>query len=316
MKTIRQQLLMHRSIESVSMVNQPVVQIGSATTGVDWDGRDTSFRPKVAQLSADADLLNTMHFKMEEGRWFENSGDGDKNNYILNETAVRELNIRKPVIGQRFSLHGQSGRIVGVVKDFHYKSLHEKVGSLVIFNNPDWWNFFMIRINGQNAASAIQSAEDVWKIFVPGIPMEYNFLDERFNDLYRQDKLASELILVFAFIAVLISTLGLFGLASFASEQRTKEVGIRKILGASLSSIGVLLSKDFVKLVAIAFIIASPLTWWAMNRWLDNFAYRINMSWWMIALSGMFAFVIALIITNYHAVKAGLRNPVKSLRME
>jgi putative ABC transport system permease protein len=316
MKTIQQQLLTHSTIESVSMVNQPVVQIGSASTGADWEGRNSSFKPKVAQLSADADLLKTMHFKMEEGRWFENSGESDKNNFILNETAVRELNIHQPVIGQRFSLHGQSGQIVGVVKDFHYKSLHEKVGSLVIFNNPDWWNFFMVRIHSQNATSAIQSVEDVWKKFAPGVPIEYSFLDERFNDLYRQDKLASELILVFALIALVISALGLFGLAAFASEQRTKEVGIRKILGASLPSIGVLLSKDFVKLVAIAFIIASPLAWWAMNSWLNNFAYRINMSWWMIGLSGLLAFVIALIITNYHAVKAGLQNPVTSLRSE
>jgi putative ABC transport system permease protein len=314
MQTLRQQFMALSAIESVSMVNQPVVRIGSATTGADWNGRDTSFQPKLAQLSADAGLLNTMHFQMAEGRWFEPSGDFDKKNFILNETAVRELNIHKPVIGQRFSLHGQTGQIVGVVKDFHFKSMHEKIGSLIIFNNPEWWNFFMLRISSGNASNAIRSVEKVWKQFAPGVPMEYNFLEERFNDLYKQEQQASVLILVFSVLAVIISSMGLFGLAAFAVEQRTKEVGIRKVLGASISSIGALLSRDFVKLVAIAFIIASPIAWWVMHSWLENFAYRIKMSLWMIGLSGILAFTIALIITNYHAVKASLKSPVKSLR--
>jgi putative ABC transport system permease protein len=253
---------------------------------------------------------------MAAGRWFEESNVSDRNNFILNETAVRELNIHKPMIGQRFTLHGKTGMIVGISKDFHFKSMHEKVGSLVIFNNPEWWSYFMVRATPGNASNAIRSIEKVWKQFAPGIPVEYSFLDERFNELYRQDQLASVLILSFAIIAIIISGMGLFGLAAFASEQRTKEVGIRKILGASMASIGVLLSKDFVKLVIVAFIIAAPLAWFAMNSWLENFAYRISMSWWMVGLAGIFALLIALTITNYHAVRAGLKNPADSLRTE
>jgi ABC-type antimicrobial peptide transport system permease subunit len=316
MKTMQQELSLQSPIETVSMVNQPVVRIGSATTGIDWDGHDSSFRPKVAQLSADASLLKTMHFTMAAGTWFNPGSQSDKNNYILNETAVRELNIHQPVIGQRFTHHGKSGIISGVVKDFHFKSLHEKVGSLIIFNDPEWWNYFMIRTKGKNAAGTVAAIEASWKKLAPGTPLEYSFLDERFNELYRQDKLASELIFIFAGIAVLISALGLFGLAAFATEQRTKEVGIRKILGASLPNIGLLLSRDFVKLVVIAIVIASPLAWWAMNSWLNNFAYRIDMKLWMSGMAGVFALLIALLITNYHALKAGLQNPAIRLRTE
>jgi putative ABC transport system permease protein len=316
MQTIKQELLNHTSIENIALVNQPMVQIGSATTSADWDGRDTSFRPKVSQLSADAGLQKTMRLKMAEGRWFELSSEMDTHNFILNEAAVREFNIRTPVIGQRFSLHGETGRIIGVVRDFNFRSMHEKTGPLVIFNNAGWWNYFLIRTTPQNAAGAVEAVENTWKQMMPGIPFEYSFLDEKFDDLYKQDQQASLLIFIFAVIAVFISALGLFGLASFAAEQRTKEIGIRKILGATFASIGALLSRDFIKLVGIAVIIASPLAWWAMSSWLQNFAYRITMSWWMIGLAGIMAFGIALVITCFHAVKANRRNPVSSLRSE
>ena len=316
MQTMQQQLAALSAVENVSMVNQPLVKIGSSTTGADWDGRAENVKPKVAQLSADAGLAETMHLQLAEGRWFQPANASDKNNFILNETAVRELGIRKPVIGQRFTMHEKTGQIVGVVKDFHYRSMHEKVGSLVVFNNPEWWNYFMIRTKSGDAGRAILAVEKVWKQFAPGIPMEYSFLDERFDQLYRQDQLVSTLVLLFAVITVIISAMGLFGLAAFATERRLKEIGIRKILGASPASIGGLLSRDFIKLVVIAFILASPVAWWFMNSWLENFAYRIDMSWWMIGLSGVLAMLIALLITNYHAVRAALKNPVISLRSQ
>ncbi len=316
MQTIRQQLLRESPVASVSMANQPVVRISSATTGGDWDGRDSNLAPKLAQLSADPTLAGTMQFQMASGRWFYAEGKSDAGNVILNETAVRELAIHQPVLGQRFVFHGRSGQIVGVVKDFHFKSMHEKIGPLVVFNNPDWWNFFLIRTRPGNTAAAVKAVEKIWKIYVPSIPFEYSFLDERFDNLYRQEKLSSKLILIFSIVAIIISALGLFGLAAFAAGQRTREVGIRKILGASVLSIGRLISRDFVKLVGIAFIIATPISWWAMNSWLQNFAYRTETSWWIIALAGLMAIVVTLIITNYHAVKVARTNPAKSLRRE
>jgi putative ABC transport system permease protein len=314
-EAIKQELLTHAAIENVSMVNQPVISISSSTTGADWDGRDTAFTPKVNQLSTDADLLKTMHFQMAAGRWFEPTDRMDRQNFILNETAVRQLNIRTPVLGQRFSMHGKTGRIIGVVQDFRYRNMHDKTGSLVIFNDPGWWNFFQIRVAPLNAAAAVNAVEAVWKKMAPGIPLEYSFLDDRFDDLYKQDRQASMLIFIFAVIAVIISALGLFGLSAFAAEQRTKELGIRKILGATLGNIGMLLSKEFVKLIGVAIVLATPLAWWAMNKWLENFAYRIDIGWWAPVMAGAMALVIALAITSYHTIRASVANPVRSLRI-
>ena len=316
MQTMRQQLLTQSPIESVSMANQPIVRISSATTGGDWEGRDSTMSPKLAQLSADPTLAATMHFKMASGRWFYPDGQSDANNVILNETAVRELGIHQPVLGQRFSIHNRKGQIIGVVKDFHFKSMHDKIGPLVVFSNPEWWNYFMVRTRSGNTMAAVKAVEKTWKTYAPNIPFEYSFLDEGFDNLYRQERLSSQLILIFAVIAVIISALGLFGLAAFAAGQRTREVGIRKILGASVLSIGRLLSRDFVKLVVIAFLIATPVAWWSMNSWLQHFAYRTEVSWWLIALAGVAAIIITLIITNYHAVKVARTNPAKSLRRE
>ena len=167
------------------------------------------------------------------------------------KTAIKELNIHQPYIGQRFTWKGNTGQIIGVVKDFKYKSMHDKTGPLVAFQNPNWFNFFMIRIAPNNASQSIAALNKTWKKFVPGSPLEYNFLDDTFNELYKEDQQSSSLIFAFAIIAIAISCLGLFGLATFTAEQRSKEIGIRKVLGASVTGITQLLSKDFLKLVCI-----------------------------------------------------------------
>ncbi len=312
---IEQELQAHSGIEAVALASQPVVDIGSMTNSGEWDGKDTSFKPKFGQMSASAGFQKMLRLQLAAGRWFRADGS-DEMNYVLNETAVKELHIRQPVVGARFKMHGMEGQIVGVGRDFHFKSLHQKTGPLVIFNNPGWWQYFYVKTAPQRAAAVVSTIKDVWKRNFPGIPLEYSFMDERFDRLYQQDAIAGTLILIFTVVAVIISSLGLFGLAAFAAERRQREIGIRKILGATMASIGTLLSGDFVKLVGIAIIIASPFAWWAMNSWLQNFAYKISMSWWMVGLSGIFALTIALIITSYHSIRAGMRSPVKSLRSE
>lgn len=313
---MQQEMQAHSAIENVSMVNQPLVHIGSTTTGVDWEGRDTSFQPKVAQLSADANLQKTMRLQMAEGRWFREGDKVDEQNYILNETAVRVLSIRQPVLGQYFRLHGVQGRIIGIVKDFHFKSLHEKVGPLVVFNNPGWRHVYLVRAAPQRAAAAVAAVSAIWKRNFPSTPLQYQFLDEEFDRLYRGDAIAGRLVLIFTVIALAISALGLFGLAAFAAERREREIGIRRVLGATTASIGALLSREFIKLVAIAILLATPLAWWAMNGWLENFAYRVGISWWMFALSGGMALAMAVLITGWQAVKAAWKNPVQALRRE
>jgi putative ABC transport system permease protein len=313
---MQQEMAAHSAIEQVSMVNQALVEIGSYSTGGDWEGRDTSFMPKIGQLSADANLQKTMRLEMAEGRWFREGDKADEQNYILNETAVRELPIHQPVLGQYFKWHGVQGRIIGVVKDFHFKSLHEKVGPLVVFNDPGWRHVYLVRTAPQRAGAAVAAIAAIWKRNLPGTPLQYQFLDEEFDRMYRQDAIAGKLVFIFTVIALGISALGLFGLAAFAAERREREIGIRRVLGATTASIGGLLSREFIQLVAIAILLATPLAWWAMNGWLRNFAYRVGISWWMFALSGGMALLMAVLITGWQAVKAAWKNPVRALRRE
>ena len=316
-ETIKQNLLAKSSIESVTVSNQSVENIGSASTGsADWDGHDTSYNPKIAQLATDADFASTLQLQMKEGRWFMKGNVVDENNVVLNEEAVKALNIHKPVIGQRFSFKGKTGQIIGVVKDFNYKSMHDKTGPLVAFNNPNWFRFFTVRVAPGNAEKAIHDVQDIWKQLLPGTPLEYSFLDDSFNQLYSEDQKTSSLIFAFAVIAIAVSCLGLFGLAAFTAEQRSKEIGIRKVLGATVTNLTVLISKDFIKLVCIAIVIATPISIMAMNAWIQNFAYRIDISWWMFAAAGLLALLIALITVSFQSIKAAIANPVKSLRTE
>ncbi|MEO5592761.1 MAG: ABC transporter permease [Chitinophagaceae bacterium] len=316
-QAMKKDLLSQNGIEMVGMSNQPVVNIGSMCSEcADWAGHDTSYKPRIAQLSADVDFQKTMQLKMKEGRWFRDNNGLDRKKFILNETAVKDFNLAIPVIGQSFIFKGDTGRIIGVVKDFAYKSMHEKMGPVVIWNNPLWQNHFVVRASSKNASLALANIEKTWQKYIPESPVEYSFLDDTFNNLYNQDQLASLLIFVFAMIAVTISASGLFSLAAFEAEQRTKEIGIRKVLGATVAGITGLLSKDFVKLVCLAIIVATPLTWWAMSKWLDNFAYRITISWWMFGAAGLLAMLIALFTISFQAIKAALTNPVKSLRSE
>ncbi|HEV2482091.1 MAG TPA: ABC transporter permease [Puia sp.] len=315
-EAIRQQLLAHSGIEAVSLASQPVVNIGSRTSNGDWDGKDTSFKPNFGQLSADAGLQQLLRLSLVSGRWFRAGDAADEANVVLNETAIKALHIRQPVLGARFTLHGVRGQVIGIVKDFHFRSLREKTGPLVIFNNPGWWQYFFIKTAPQSAAPAVAAVQEIWQRHFPGVPLEYNFMDERFDNLYRQDAITSKLILVFTFVAVMISALGLFGLAAFAAERRRREIGIRKVLGASTMRIGALLSREFLRLVIIAIVLATPLAWWAASSWLQGFAYRTPLSWWMFAISWALTMAMALLITGWHALRAARVNPVKSLSLE
>ncbi|MEO6637320.1 MAG: ABC transporter permease [Ginsengibacter sp.] len=315
-RAIKQDLLTQSSIQNVSMANQSIVNIGSYSTGsADWIGRDTAFNPKIAQLSTDADFAEAMQLQMKEGRWLRDES-GDKNNVVLNEEAIKELKIPQPYIGQRFTWKGITGQIIGVVKDFKFHSMHEKTGPLVAFEDANWYSTFMIRIAPNSSSRAIAALATTWKKLLPGSPLEYNFLDDTFNELYKEDQQASRLVLAFAIMAIAISCLGLFGLATFTAGKRAKEIGIRKLLGASVAGITQLLAKDFLKLVVLAIIIATPFTWFAMNKWLQEFAYKINISWWIFLVAGCCVMIVAVLTISFQSIKAAMANPVKSLRTE
>jgi len=227
---------------------------------------------------------------------------------------VREAGITNP-IGKRFKLHEQDGIIIGVVKDFHFASLKQKIEPAVFFYTPTNWLMF-VKTTGRDAPLAIASVQKVWKRYNPAFPFEYTFMDASYDNMYKSDQRSGTLFSSFAGIAILISCLGLFGLATYTAQVKVKEIGIRKVLGASVANITAMLSKDFLVLVVLSIIIATPIAWYAMSKWLQAFAYRIQMQWYIFALAGVMAIIIAFITISFQAIKAAIANPVKSLRSE
>ncbi|GAB3263998.1 ABC transporter permease [Larkinella harenae] len=295
-------------------------------TGVRFHGDGPVREMATSQVIVDPDYLTLYQIPIIAGRNFLKDSETDNGKaYIINETLARELLKEQPkatmqsLIGRNFGFGGLDslGRIVGIAKDFNFNSLHHKIETLCIFNQKDWgYSEISVRINGKNASAAIAHIQAVWTKIAPGQTFEYTFLDDHFAELYRADGQVSEIVGILASLAIFISCLGLFGLASFSAERRVKEIGIRKVLGASVTGIVALLSKDFLKLVLIAILIASPIAWYAIHRWLQDFAYRIEIAWWVFALAGGLAILIALLTVSYQSIRAALTNPVTSLRSE
>ncbi len=318
METIRQQLLGNSSIQNVAITGaDQIINISNLYVGAfDWDGRTPDIKNEINFIPIGSNFNELANLSLKQGRWFSSGRKDDQKNFILNETAVRELGIRQPVIGQRFSLQQDTGVIIGVVEDFHYLGLHERIGPMVFGNNPFYANSFLVKSRPGKQADALAATEKVWKQFNPGQPFDYQFAADQFERLYRADLKAASLILTFSILAIFISCLGLYALASFSAERRKKEIGIRKVLGASVAGIVNILTTDFVKLVLLAMLIAFPLGWWVMNKWLQTFVYHIDIQWWVFVLAGVLAMLIAIITISSQAIKAGLANPVDSLRSE
>ncbi len=236
---------------------------------------------------------------------------------VINESAARSFGYADPqeIIGKRFEQWGREGTIIGVVKDFNYLSLHQTVAPLTL-RYSQYGKYLSLKIKSGNMQQAIRNVERKWEELAPHRPFLYSFLDDSFNQQYEADFKFKNLFTIFSFLAILIACLGLLGLATYSAVQRTKEIGVRKVLGAEVSSIALLLSKDFLKLVLLAILIATPFSWYAMNKWLNDYAYQIDIQWWVFALSGGIALAIALATVSFQAIKAARANPVKSLRTE
>ncbi len=316
--TIKQSLLQQAPIQAVSLIGLRSIQNNDnySSGSADWDGRPKGFDPAISYFSVDRDYSKLVKLNFIAGRWFLD-GKSDVHNAILNETAAKELNLHKPYIGQRFVSDGDTGVVIGMVKDFNYRTMHDKIGPVVFKNkNTEYNTNYLLKVAPNKQAEAIKAVEAIWKQNFPGLPFNYSFLDQEFDKIYRNDAKSSRLMSVFALVAVVISCLGLFGLAAFTAEQRGKEIGIRKVLGATVSGIVSLISVDFIVLVIVALVLASPLAWWLMNIWLQNFVYRVEMQWWVFLLAGIIAVLIAFLTISFQAIKAALANPVKSLRSE
>lgn len=269
-------------------------------------------------LSADDQFFQTYNIKLLAGRQCSMVKDTSRKSgdIMINEAALPFFGWKKPedALGQEFDWGW--GTICGVYKDFHFNSLQRGVTPMAIFYNPNWLNYISIKINTGNAAATVAGLGKTWQAIVPAMSFDYFFQDEAFNRQYREEQRLGELFMLFSIFAIGIACLGLFGLVSFTAAQRTKEIGIRKVLGASISGIVQLLSKDYLKLVILSATIAFPLAWWAMSSWLQDFAYRVPLSVWVFIIAGGGALLVALLTVSFQAVKAALANPVNSLKSE
>ncbi|HET7001804.1 MAG TPA: ABC transporter permease [Puia sp.] len=267
----------------------------------------------------DFDYLKQFNIKMAAGRMFSRQFMTDTTQaMILNESAVKSFGYRsaQDAVGRDFNQWGRQGKIIGVMKDFHFKSLQEEIKPLSMRIEPNGCSLVSVKVSGNNLPSTISAIESKWNTLIPARPFSYFFLDEFFDEQYKSEQRFGKLFLNFAILAIIISCLGLLGLASYSTMQRTREIGIRKVLGATIPNIVNLLSKDFLTLVGIAIIIASPIAWFAMHKWLQDFAYRIPISWWIFAVAAVAATIIAILTVSFQAIKAAVANPVKSLRTE
>jgi putative ABC transport system permease protein len=299
-----------------------------AGDGVIVPYKDGDKRHSTSLFVVDHDYISTLGLQLIAGRDFskEHVTDVDEA-FIVNETAVQELGFGTPekALGQPIywdkwipdSLNPiKKGRVIGVIKDFHYKSLHEKVAPAVLQIYPPVSAKIAVKVKATDLKNTIAHIEKTWNKFAPSYPLNYKFMDESFDEMYKAEDKLSTLLWIFTVMAIVVGCMGLFGLAAFSAEQRTKEIGIRKVLGASVMSIVAMLSKNFLRPVLIASLIAFPIAWWMMNKWLEDFPYRVNISWWVFGIAAIAALLIALITVSFQSFKAAIANPVKSLRTE
>jgi putative ABC transport system permease protein len=310
---VAQELLTKPGIANVTASGQNPLEVGNNTLSVGWEGKDPNNTQLFYIINTHYDFAKTMKMELVEGRDF-SSAFADSMAYLVNEETAKMIG--GDVIGKLLNVYGDEGPIVGVVKNFSMNSLYSPIEPVVIRFHLQWAGQLFVRTNPGETQQALESLKNVYQKFNPGYPLHYTFLDQQFEQRYRSEQVTGKLVNIFAVIALFISCLGLFGLTSFTVEQRTKELGVRRVLGASVSGIVVMLSKDFLKLVFIGFVIATPITWYMTNQWLENFADRIEIGAGVFLLAGFAAILIALATVSWQSIKAAIANPVDCLRNE
>jgi len=311
---VKAELLHQPGVHDVTRASQQIVRIGGQTGNNNWDGKQTGETMMVRPMAIDENFIPFFKIDLLQGKNYTGT-ISDSTHFILNETAVKTARIKDP-IGKKFKLWDVEGTITGVVKDFHFASMKNKIEPVVFYPQRIDMRLIYIKTTSADAPKAIASAEKIWKEYNSEFPFSYAFLDDTFNNIYKEEQRTGLLFRFFAAIAIFISCLGLLGLAMYTSQVRTREIGVRKVLGASISGIVRMLAGDFVKLVIIAIVIAIPVSWYMMKLWLQDFVYRIDINWWIFPIAGLIALIIALLTVSFQAIKAALTNPVTSLRSE
>lgn len=329
--TYKEEIMRHSFIEKASIAGYLPVS-GTWRSDTPWwmEGKEASQENMVSLQNwrVDHDYIKTFDMKIIEGRDFSRDFSSDSTAVILNEAAAKALSFNESIIGKRITSFDDIGNgeidknslraltVIGVVEDFHFESLKQNVTPLMMFLSKKPSGFLSVRFHSANTEEVIAVLEKKWKAMAPGQPFTYDFLDDRFGKMYASETRLGSIFGIFSTVAIIIACLGLFALTAFTAEQRTKEIGIRKVLGASVGSIVMMLSKDFGKLVLIAFVLATPFAWWGVNQWLQSYQYKVDVAWWVYLLAGVVSFGIAWITMSYQSIRAALSNPVKSLRSE
>ncbi|HEA30672.1 MAG TPA: FtsX-like permease family protein [Leeuwenhoekiella sp.] len=315
-KPIEQELKASGMIVSAGLMNSQILSGGNNTSSVQWQGKPDDENILISVRTVTPGLLNATGMKIKEGTGFGSSQAADSSNILVSESFAKLMGADN-VLGKTINWQEQVFTIKGVVKDFLYGDMYGSSDPVMFYHQAEGADYMYIKPkSGIAMTKVLQEIESVLATQNPGFPFEYRFVDDAFNDRFKSEQLVGNLSQIFAVLAIIISCLGLFGLAAYTAEQRRKEIGVRKVLGASVSVIVGILSKDFMKLVGIAIVLAIPVAWWAMHNWLQGYAYRIDINLWVFALAGLAAVLIALITVSFQAIKAAIANPVKSLRTE
>jgi len=306
--TFKRELLQNLLISSVATSDMLPTNYITSTNGVQWDGKNPDDNTQFFITAVDYDYIPALGMELAEGRNFSRDYTADGTaGYIINEEALKVMDIDSPI---------GKGIIVGVVKNFHFKPLQEKIAPIVLRFTPRYFTYIFIKMSSTDISGTVNSIRKTWNKFAPGYPFEYNFLDETFNSLYKSNQHAGKIFSYFTFLALFVSCLGIFGLAAFMAEQRTKEIGIRKVLGASMPGVVMLLSREYLVLVVLANVIAWPAAYYAMNKWLQGYAYHANLSAGTFVFSSLLAILVALLTVSFQSVKAAAVNPVNSIKHE
>jgi hypothetical protein len=313
---VKNELLTSGAITEMASSQSTTTDTWGTDGNLDWKGKDPALTIDFLNTGVSEDYGKTVGWQFIAGRDFSRQFPSDSSGFILNEAAVKFMRLKDPV-DEIIKWNGNAFKVIGVIKDVIVESPYEPVRPSIFCMAYGHHNFAILKINPLTSTrDAVIKIETVFKKYSPSAPFDYKFADEEYDKKFLTEERVGKLAGFFALLAILISCLGLFGLVSFITEQRTKEIGIRKVLGASVSTIVALLSKDFLKPVLIAAVIAFPIAWYAMNEWLQNFAYRTNIGWWIFGVAGILALIIALLTVSFQAIKAATANPAKSLRTE
>jgi ABC-type antimicrobial peptide transport system permease subunit len=315
LETLKAQLANKPGILNVAVATQKPSFTSWSSSGFDWEGKDPSLKVDITYMGADDGYMDTMGITLAQGRNFSKEFPTDKTeSFLCNEELARLMGHEDP-IGKSFSFWGQKGKIIGVIKDFHFQPLRRKIEPLIIqWVNLDWSNFLFLRIAPEGISETLGVVQGTWEKILPTIPFSYQFVDEDFDLIYRSEERTGTLLKIFTAMAILVACLGLFGLASYAAEQKTKEIGIRKVLGASVPGIVTLMCREFLVLIGLANLIAWPVAYFAVKDWLNNFAYRTSIPAFLFFGALILSLTIGLMTVIYRAVRAASANPVEALK--